>query len=430
MKTVLVIIFVLVPACFGEFLPFADIACTASRPRNYSQLNGDFISPNYPSNYPVSLDCQWQITSPTNNCPVRLDFDDFGTEACCDIVTIYDGVGLDSGKVLARYYGSTTPPSTFSTETSMTVVFVTDGSVSDKGFHAKYNTDPACRLSGGVTYTGSAGTSGVFESPYHDLHYSKNEQCTWKIQAGYNEIISLNFTTFALESNCNNDYVEIYAGTTMLDRICGTGSPPEYFSTGDIAEMTVIFVSNGAIENKGFRVAWEIELAPTPVPTTADSTATTGYFDHANFDIVLIIPMNGTAYTADGRTITPTCLTAYEEKMKNRGNNMVLLMNDFHVGVTHCLYGAPYFGLFGVDVILITLGDEASVRLDFRMPAVWAKTFGQAHQCGRDIQPFMQDHMNWIRPIIETPPGCPALNFNPESFDPQEITWHCLAGNE
>ena len=76
-----------------------------------------------------------------------MDFADFATEECCDIVTIYDGVGLDSSKVLARYNGTSIPPSTFSTEVSMTVVFVTDNSVFARGFHAKFNTDPGDALS-------------------------------------------------------------------------------------------------------------------------------------------------------------------------------------------------------------------------------------------------------------------------------------------
>ena len=72
------------------------------------------------------------------------------------------------------------------------------------------------------------------------------------------QIIRLNFTSFALENNCNNDNVEIYDGSNLLDRICGTGQPPEYFTTGDNTEMRVMFRSNGAIENTGFRAVWSI----------------------------------------------------------------------------------------------------------------------------------------------------------------------------
>lgn len=53
----------------------------------FTDMTGSFFSPNYPSNYPLLVDCYYYITVPTGYI-IELIVQDFGTESCCDYVKV------------------------------------------------------------------------------------------------------------------------------------------------------------------------------------------------------------------------------------------------------------------------------------------------------------------------------------------------------
>ena len=54
-----------------------------------------FATPNFPSNYPNSIYCQWTFISQTPGDEVMVNFNSFHTEECCDFVNVYDGQVVD-----------------------------------------------------------------------------------------------------------------------------------------------------------------------------------------------------------------------------------------------------------------------------------------------------------------------------------------------
>ncbi|XP_054975111.1 deleted in malignant brain tumors 1 protein-like [Sorex araneus] len=107
-----------------------------------TQSSGQFSSPSYPNNYPNHANCVWDIEV-ANNDLVTVVFSDVQLESNCnfDYVELYDGP-YHSSPLLARVCsgdkGSYTSSSNF-----MSVRFVSDGSVSRRGFLATYYSSPS-----------------------------------------------------------------------------------------------------------------------------------------------------------------------------------------------------------------------------------------------------------------------------------------------
>ncbi|XP_035255591.1 deleted in malignant brain tumors 1 protein isoform X4 [Anguilla anguilla] len=161
---------------------------------NLTDLKGEFTSPNYPGNYPNYAFCQWLIVSNGSNS-VYLDFTYLRLEnsgSCSyDSVSVYDGPST-SYRLLAKMCGQQTR-SFSSTGPSLTVVFRSDGSVNDRGFHARYE-------------------GGVPPTSYGSCRYNCGYQvgsCSCSSSCRY-------------YGNCCHDY-NMYCGTTTNSPVTPTG---------------------------------------------------------------------------------------------------------------------------------------------------------------------------------------------------------------
>ncbi|XP_036684068.1 LOW QUALITY PROTEIN: deleted in malignant brain tumors 1 protein [Balaenoptera musculus] len=102
-----------------------------------SQSSGSFFSPFYPGNYPNNAKCVWDIEV-QNNYRVTVVFRDVQLEGGCnyDYIEVFDGP-YHSSPLLARVCdgarGSFTSSSNF-----MSIRFISDGSVTKRGFQAEY----------------------------------------------------------------------------------------------------------------------------------------------------------------------------------------------------------------------------------------------------------------------------------------------------
>lgn len=56
-----------------------------------SGIQGILMSPNYPEPYPNNANIGWQIQLPEDDAVIQITLLEFGTEACCDYLFIYDG---------------------------------------------------------------------------------------------------------------------------------------------------------------------------------------------------------------------------------------------------------------------------------------------------------------------------------------------------
>ncbi|CAH1250659.1 ST14 [Branchiostoma lanceolatum] len=173
----------------------------------FTELEGEFTSPNYPENYDSSLSCIWTITLPENNL-VLLTVDDFTTERAYDVVKFIDGDSV-TGTVLKSVAG--TQPSDLSTIVStgpsLTVQFTSDGSVTEKGFSFSYQ---GIKCGGRVIDSKLPITSpgfGVLD------RYTNNTDCEWVIQVKEGATIKLTFDDFDIEGPyCAYDFLEIRDG--------------------------------------------------------------------------------------------------------------------------------------------------------------------------------------------------------------------------
>ncbi|XP_078665878.1 uncharacterized protein LOC144908217 [Branchiostoma floridae x Branchiostoma belcheri] len=98
---------------------------------------GPVTSPNYPSNYGNYENCEWLVTVSEGSI-IRLTFDSFDTEGCCDHLTIYDGNSDRTPmlQMLSGYQRSISP--IISTSNTMFLRFTSDYSVTRQGFQFSY----------------------------------------------------------------------------------------------------------------------------------------------------------------------------------------------------------------------------------------------------------------------------------------------------
>ncbi|XP_006823970.2 CUB and sushi domain-containing protein 1-like [Saccoglossus kowalevskii] len=98
----------------------------------------DVYSPNYPSDYPNDARCQWIITTEGASQPMYVEYIDFETEQCCDFY--FAGHGSSPSNETTEIYahsGSSLPPNFTSLSASIWMRFISDSSVTNRGFHAK-----------------------------------------------------------------------------------------------------------------------------------------------------------------------------------------------------------------------------------------------------------------------------------------------------
>ncbi|XP_019365811.1 PREDICTED: membrane frizzled-related protein [Gavialis gangeticus] len=268
---------------------------------------GSFSSPNYPAPYPPNALCVWHIRVPPG-LAVQLKVEVLsveGTATCLfDRLELHEepddeGTSAPPGSA-ARFCGSVAPP-TLNTNTSrLRVTFMSDGSVSARGFSARYRaiapSEKSCAWDefpcdagrclplGSVCdgfhdcadhgdeadcshkprECGGALTSleGQISTPNHPRPYPHQQLCLWQISVPEGHLVTLRFHNFSLEAQdgCSFDFVEVHdgAGTSahnLLGRFCGSRLPPALTSTRHV--MTVLFVADDGVADDGFFATYQ-----------------------------------------------------------------------------------------------------------------------------------------------------------------------------
>ncbi|KAF4084475.1 hypothetical protein AMELA_G00129260, partial [Ameiurus melas] len=112
------------------------------------------------------------------------------------------------------------------------------------------------RTAGGAPCGGTLTQSrGEFFSPNYPNNYPNNANCTWRLLAGEQQVVSLNFTFVTLESGW--DFIRVYNGPTAQHSLLGslTGNQRATFNSSS-RYMTVVFSSDGSVTPQGFRAEW------------------------------------------------------------------------------------------------------------------------------------------------------------------------------
>jgi hypothetical protein len=88
-------------------------------------------------NYGNNLSCSWLIEPQGGGGLLKLSFNRFATEACCDKVNIYAGRD-ENGQWLGAFGGNTIPPTVITDSSAIFLTFESDASVTGKGWEASY----------------------------------------------------------------------------------------------------------------------------------------------------------------------------------------------------------------------------------------------------------------------------------------------------
>ncbi|XP_061094184.1 cubilin [Conger conger] len=250
-----------------------------------SAASGSFTSPGHPTDYPHGANCTWFISVTPGNI-IRLSFTSFNLEfhhECrYDYVEVYDNGTAATGTKLGRYCGRSVPPSLTSTDSLMTVLFVSDTSLATEGFSASYVTMDASTDCSEVFTS----PTGVLSSPNYPQYYPSNRQCIFRITVGVNMQIMLNFTDFSLEGytpHCNYDYLEIrdggYETSPLIGTYCGNDRPPLLVSHSN--RLWMKFRSDFSSTYRGFAAHWD----GTQTGCGGSLTTVTGSFSSPNFPL-------------------------------------------------------------------------------------------------------------------------------------------------
>jgi hypothetical protein len=122
------------------------------------------------------------------------------------------------------------------------------------------NTSSYC--SGTTTLTEN---SGSFEDGSGTNNYTNNSDCLWLIQPSGASNITLNFSSFNTESNC--DFVRIYDGSSTSDPLLGefSGSSIPSSITSTSGNMLVNFITDGSVVSTGWEAYYTSQTGPVIV---------------------------------------------------------------------------------------------------------------------------------------------------------------------
>ncbi|XP_028815099.1 cubilin [Denticeps clupeoides] len=266
-----------------------------------TEPSGTFNSPGHPSPYPHGTNCTWYISVAPGNI-IRLSFITFNLEfhfnCNYDYVEVYDNGTVQTGTLLGRYCGRSAPPSLTSSDSLMTVLFVSDIGMATEGFTANYVSIDASTDCSEVFTT----PTGELTSPNYPNNYPNSRECIYRIVMELNKQIMLNFTDFDLEGSppsCNLDYVEIrdggYETSPLIGRYCAAQKPPVMISHSN--QLWIKFYSDSIVTRRGFHAHWDgTETGCGGTLTTSSGSFTSPNYPlpyHPNSECYWLIRTNG-----------------------------------------------------------------------------------------------------------------------------------------
>ncbi|MBL4655477.1 MAG: T9SS type A sorting domain-containing protein, partial [Bacteroidia bacterium] len=215
------------------------------------------------SNYANNSNCEWLI-QPSGASSITLTFLSFETQTLNDKVIVYDGED-ETGTILGTFSGDSLPSELKSTAGQMFVQFISDDTITAKGWQAVYDAEFLGFCSGLVTLTKPSGTFGDGSG---SGKYANNSNCKWLLQPGGATSITLNFNYFKTEDKL--DRVIVYDGTSDNDPLLGSYSgsdlPPSLTSSG--GAMYLQFFSDEMVNTSGWEASY---CTPTSLPLAVAS---------------------------------------------------------------------------------------------------------------------------------------------------------------
>ncbi|TGZ53188.1 Cubilin [Temnothorax longispinosus] len=209
--------------------------------------------------YVDNEECIWTIQAPPGYV-IQLTWMSFNLEyhvhCVHDYVNIYENYTLSDKNIIATYCGTTKPPDLTTQDSTLTILFHTDSSVTSDGFVATYIFMDMSKVCGGHY----SKENGIIKSPNYPDHYPNKKECVWIIEAQNRHRIILTVNHFELErhASCVFDYLEIrnggYESSPLIGKFCGKDIPTEIPSQAN--QMYIRFVSDFSRSWPGFEIQW------------------------------------------------------------------------------------------------------------------------------------------------------------------------------
>jgi serine protease len=105
---------------------------------NFSKPEGVITDGSGDDNYANRCACKWQIMAPEGK-RVKLEFDQFDTQAKVDYVHVFEGTAGLPENATARFSGAGLPPAIVSRSNQVLIWFITDENITGKGWRMKYS---------------------------------------------------------------------------------------------------------------------------------------------------------------------------------------------------------------------------------------------------------------------------------------------------
>ncbi|TRY89102.1 hypothetical protein DNTS_004573 [Danionella cerebrum] len=230
-----------------------------------SSPSGMFSSPDIDMNgqYEPRMDCLWSIAVEPNKA-INLTFTSFELEGpaagLCrfDYLKIFDG-DSDNYPLVGTFCGDLVPAPYVSTSNFLIVRFISDGTVSRRGFNATYTS--VNNLCGGA-FNGTA-SSQTITSPYYPNPYPPLTSCRWVLDAPSLEVLKISVQKFHLDASqsCISNFLEFKdfppGDYGQAHKFCGTDSHvPDFYSYG--RSMLISFKSENFVTANGFSLTFEV----------------------------------------------------------------------------------------------------------------------------------------------------------------------------
>lgn len=216
------------------------------------------------NNYGNNANCSWLI-KPENATSITIDFDELNlqprtdyTNSDTDYLAIYDAEFADPDKLISKFTGiNYLPIRVESSGGAVFVKFVSDNSITDKGWQFRYTSSTEDKCSGTTLLKD---VSGNFEVGKNGNNYTSNSDCRWLIKPDNALSIELSFTEFETESS--KDGIVIYDGpnTTYPYKVySGNDIPEKFYSTN--SQILVRFISDDQNNFKGFKANYKVNIS-------------------------------------------------------------------------------------------------------------------------------------------------------------------------
>lgn len=257
-------------------------------PDSMNALNGSITDGSGPlHNYLNNTQASWLIDPQTEFDSVtkiiisvkRFDLFNDG-----DRLYIYDGEN-NSAPLLAELSGNSLPGNIESSGNKVFIEFITDGSNTAPGFYLNYKTIRPVWCTGMTQMTSPA---ALFDDGSGSFSYYNSTTCTWMINPGITEPLTLHFNYFDTEEN--HDMLKVYdAGSqTLLAEISGFYANPPEPVTSPSGKMMLAFLTNNNTQGQGWEVWYDIN---TEIPDNPKEAGLSIIPNPSNDKIAISIPV-------------------------------------------------------------------------------------------------------------------------------------------